>query len=97
MSPHVDPERSQISKLDEAASTYRDIADFLDWLVNDRKLVIAEYRANSGSEILRSIGQSTQSLAYEYLDIDPIKLESERRTLLKSLRQLGAQRLEGET
>lgn len=60
--------------------------EFLDWLMG-KGYVIARYGNHpSGDQFLLDAGVSIETLLAEYYGIDLIKLEAEKRQMLKRLR-----------
>lgn len=57
------------------------IADFLDWLNNEKVILLASY-GNSDSNWLTPDGTAKDRLLAEYFEIDPVELETEKRAML---------------
>jgi len=71
-------------KLSKRSEEWNHIYPFLEWL-QEQGIVLARY--NLIYPELQPISESIQDLLYKYFEIDPIKLEEERRELLKKLRE----------
>ena len=65
-----------------AASQHRHLADFVNWLA-DNGYGIGHY--DDGA--LQHLGCGSYELILQYLEIDPRKLEEERRAMLAALQQ----------
>lgn len=87
--------QSQIAKIDDIEASYKDVRDFIDWLMSHPALVLAEWSktTDEGKErfnpVLMPASIDTTALLHQYFDIDTAALESERRDLIESLRRLG--------
>jgi hypothetical protein len=69
------------------------IGEFLDWLQQDRKLVLAEWvKRPHLDEKLIPFYLPVQKLLAEYFEIDLDKLEHEKREMLAELRKAHAAR-----
>ena len=81
-------------KLSKRSEEWNHIYPFLEWL-QEQGIVLAKYEPDEFSSIypnLQPISESIQDLLYKYFEIDPIKLEEERRELLKKLREKASER-----
>jgi len=93
----------ECEKLNERTKEWNAILPFMEWLT-DKKIWLAHtitkreyYGEDYEDELMETmvpIPQSLVGLLYEYFEVDPNKLESERRALLKSLRETGADAIE---
>jgi len=79
-------------KLSKRSEEWNHIYPFLEWL-QEQGIVLARY--NLIYPELQPISESIQDLLYKYFEIDPIKLEEERRELLKKLREEASEDAEG--
>lgn len=75
------------SKLAISIQEANAIGDFLQWL-EERGIRLA--RPHGQFSELMPIGESKDALLYAYLDIDPIKLEQEKRDMLDHLRMVSS-------
>lgn len=75
----------ECDKLARVAGERDTIMEFLDWL-GTKGYWIAEYRQEYyNGEMLIPITGTTDALTLEHLEIDPVKLENERRAMLKEI------------
>lgn len=75
----------ECDKLARVAGERDTIMEFLDWL-GTKGYWIGEYRQEYfGGEMLIPITGTTDALTLEHLEIDPVKLENERRAMLKEI------------
>lgn len=82
------PEHDKLQALDGANQT---IGEFLEWL-NDNRYSICEWQ-NYGDEDARGyypVHRSPQSWIAQYFQIDPVKIEQEKRHMLDLIRQADA-------
>lgn len=82
----------ECEKLANRTDEWNVIYPFMEWLreqgVHLCKMV--EKFRKKGILIYYAIGKSNETLLYEYFDIDPVKVEQERREILKNLQFLNA-------
>jgi len=89
-------EMPECDKLNDRHDEWNAIYQFKEWL-EEKKIWLAQRitkREFYGEEYeeepmdtLVPIPQTIETLLYEYFDVDPVKLEQERRELLSSLRE----------
>lgn len=76
------PECTKLSNNHDEVSA---ILDFLEWLGGE-KIQLGKYGQRGDLMYhMTPIAESAQSLVYRFLDIDPVKLEEERRDMLRRL------------
>lgn len=81
-----------LSELEKHSKTFeqrRTIGEFLDWC-NENKILLGGYIKpfkDSDTERMAPILQNRQELLDKYFDIDPVRLEKERRELLEQARK----------
>lgn len=91
----------ECEKLSAKTEEWNNIYPFMEWL-REQGLTLCRYDTEEdvkarGEKPLKDgsyfvfpypipIGKSIETLLYEYFDVDPVKLEKERRKLLESLR-----------
>jgi len=95
----------ECDKLNERTQEWDAIYPFMEWLL-EKKIWLAQtitkreyYGEDYEDEPMAAmvpILQSLDNILYEYFDVDPNKLERERRELLSSLRKKDNQHLETE-
>lgn len=80
------PEHEKLQKVKDSSQS---IGQFLDWLQNERGVVLSEYkRVNSfGDEGLFPVYKPVECWLYEYFGIDSGKIEQEKRQMLGMLRR----------
>jgi len=81
------PECEKMSKVKKQSQL---VGEFLDWLVNEREIVLSEYHEGEGrhdDDVLMPISVRTEELLAEFFEIDLNKVEQERRQMLKELRE----------
>jgi hypothetical protein len=81
---------SELEKWNDGYATRHTILDFLDWLEN-QKIELARPRTD-GRWALVPINETRVTLFYRYFNVDPTKLENERRELLEKQRALNNSR-----
>lgn len=74
------PEHEKLAVVQERSQA---CGEFLDWLVNERRLVVAEY----GEYGLVAFCGGTQKLLAEFFEIDERRLEEEKRAMLEEIRR----------
>lgn len=92
-------EMPECDKLNAIRDEWNAIYPFMEWL-REKKIWLANtitYREYYGEhewgykdepmDTMVPVSRSTESLLYEYFDVDPAELERERRSLLSSLRE----------
>jgi hypothetical protein len=93
----------ETEKLDAVSESYADVGEFVDWLGEQSDLTLATWLTVDGNgnpriePLLVPASIAREELLARYFGIDRDKLEQERRNLLKSLRRLGAERVEPTT
>jgi len=75
-------------KLVQVRDKSQAIGEFLDWLQNERDIVLAEYHehAMSRKDVLLPAHAHIETLLGEFFEIDPEKLENEKQYMLEQLR-----------
>ena len=89
------PKTSECEKWNSWGNHWTYIKDFLDWLAG-KNIVLAEYIQYPEDhpyypewrEYPIPLMKTTLDLYYEYCEVDPNKLETERRALLDYIREL---------
>jgi hypothetical protein len=89
-------EMPECDKLNDRRDEWNAIYPFIEWLqekkiwlahrITKREFYGEEYE-DAPMDALVSIPQTLENLLYEYFEVDPAKLEQERRELLSSLRE----------
>lgn len=89
-------EMPECDKLNDRRDEWNAIYPFMEWL-QEKKIWLActitrrefygEDYADEPMDTMVPVSRSTESLLYEYFDVDPAELERERRNLLSSLRE----------
>ena len=77
------PELERLTELGKSGRTMV-IQDFLDWITG-KGWEIAEYDSDEYSEHLNPIMRSHEAIMYEFFDIDPVKIDQERRVLINCI------------
>jgi hypothetical protein len=77
---------SECDKLHAVSGKSQIIGEFLDWLQNEQKVVLAKWNGDVYEEALNPIYQSIQEILAVYFNIDLNKVETERRALLDGIR-----------
>ncbi len=77
------PEHEKLQKIQDKTQT---VGEFLDWLVNEREVVLAKWIDGTLEERLAPINPSIQDLIAEFFGVDQNKLEAEKRAMLKVCR-----------
>lgn len=63
------------------------IGEFLEWLTSEHEYVIAEWTTNAvGSDDLVPVQRPIQSWLAQYFQIDPAKIEAEKRAMIDAMR-----------
>jgi len=81
------PECEKMSKVRKQSQL---VGEFLDWLMNERGIVLSEYHEGEGrndEEELMPISVRIEELLAEFFEIDLKKVEQERRQILKELQE----------
>lgn len=89
MSEPKKPDTPHLDKLIDQTATYNAIAQFLEWLMTDTKMHIAEYGEGTEDEPYARLWhthKSAEDIIYEYLQIDRKLVDSEREELLDWIR-----------
>ena len=75
-------------KLDQVHDKSQAIGEFLDWLQNERDIVLAEYHehAMGRKDVLLPIHAHIETLLGAFFGIDLEKLEDEKQQMLATLR-----------
>jgi hypothetical protein len=80
------PECEKMSKVKKQSQL---VGEFLDWLVNEREIVLSEYHEGEGrndEEVLMPISVKIEKLLAEFFEIDLNKVEQERRQMIEEIR-----------
>jgi len=80
---------SELEKHSQTFEQRKTIEEFLDWL-NEIEVLLGSYIhpfEDSDTERMAPILKNRQELLDEYFDIDPARLEKERRELLEQTRR----------
>jgi len=79
------PEHDKLDKIHDKSQA---IGEFLDWLQNERDIVLAEYHehAMSRKDVLLPAHINIETLLGEFFEIGPEKLENEKLNMLEQLR-----------
>lgn len=78
----------ECQKLRAGADERSTINDFLEWMQEKYGAFLARYdRDSEFPDLLWPLRKSADALAQEYLGVDPVKLENERRDILAKLRE----------
>ncbi len=80
--PPLYPEHLKLAEIEPRSQT---IGEFLEWLMDHKKLVIARYH---GKELIEDYQESTEALLAEYFQIDRVKLEAEKRQMLEDIKKM---------
>ena len=81
------PECEKLAKVSEKSQL---IGEFLEWLQNEKEIALAKWAQVEGSVFSNSnlfLVNHTESLLYEFFEIDMKKVEKERKQMLKELRE----------
>lgn len=81
------PEHDKLTKVKDQSQT---IGEFLDWL-STQGIHLASY-SYDGSEHLWDIFQTREELLAQRFDINLLKLENEKRQMLKEIRETNDQK-----
>jgi len=76
---------SECEKLSNRTSEWNAIYPFMEWLQEQGVILCRYFKDEGGNEYLQPIGESLQDLLYKYFNVDPAKLEMERREILANL------------
>lgn len=76
------PECEKLGRVHEQIVT---ITQFMEWLSSEH-VMLGKYLAD-WAESFQPISENTDQLLYRYFEIDPQKLEQERRAMLEKLRK----------
>ena len=80
-------------KLDKVKKESQSCGEFLEWLQNEKELVLSQYSQYSDTdETLYPIHVNIQDLLAEFFGIDLNKLEEEKRHMLETLRKANEKR-----
>lgn len=77
------PEHEKLGKITDKSQI---CGEFLDWLRNERGIVLADW--SQQSDILYPVHISTMNLLAEFFGIDPVKIENEKRAMLDETRAI---------
>lgn len=83
MSDNEYPKTPELDKISEIQETSQKIGEFIDWL-KEQGIVFA---IEGQKEDLVPFYRNTESLLYEFFEIDGNKVEKERRQILKYLKK----------
>ena len=83
------PEHEKLKEIQENSQA---CANFLDWLQNDKGVVLGKYKTikdwdERDTERLLPTHVNIQNLLAEYFEIDQAKLEQEKRAILDEIRK----------
>lgn len=83
---------TECEKMKEVQEDSQKIGEFLDWLQNDKQVILSRYyddveceHCEESTEQLLSIRLGVEELLSEYYEIDLNKVEEERQHMLKQL------------
>lgn len=62
------------------------IGEFLEWLTSEHEYVIAEWDENYGDGQYFPVQRSIESWLAQYFQIDPAKIEAEKRAMIDAMR-----------
>lgn len=79
------PDTPNLDKLEKQTVAYNAIAEFLEWLMTDSKMYIAEYGEEVPSRLWHTC-KNLEDIIYEYLQIDRKLVDGERQKLLDWIR-----------
>ena len=77
------PEHEKLAKIQDKTQI---VGEFLDWLVNEKGMVLADWQEGLIEDRLAPVNPSIQDLIAEFFQIDQNKLEAEKRQMLKAYR-----------
>lgn len=83
------PETPTLDKMISVAEDSNKIGDFLDWLRDNKKIILCkwhDYRKDEYESLPTGFYQTHEtfdSLLHEYFDIDPVREEMERKAVLE--------------
>lgn len=78
------PEHEKLKKVQDKSQA---IGEFLDWLQNERHVVLAKYGDDKYTrDNLYAVGQSITEWLAEFYEINQTKLETEKRLMLEEMR-----------
>ena len=77
-------EPTELSKWHEAADAAGELAEFLEWMIAEHGVVLTWESAKP------SAPKDSRDIIMDYVGVDPVKLEVERRELLDKLREAQA-------
>lgn len=82
---------SETEKLKRITETSQEIGEFLEWLRGTKKVVLAKWVPHMGldwDQLVPLLDEGrTEALLAEYFTIDLSKIEKEKQTLLKEIRE----------
>lgn len=73
------PEHKKLEKVQESSQA---VGEFMDWMLNEKKLDLARWNDHGQLEP----AYNWQDYLYEFFNIDPSALESEKQRMIESLR-----------
>lgn len=78
----------QSEKLSNNVDARDAIIEFVEWLNGTKRMSIGEFAKFDGfrDEMFTPVSVTTDSLVMEFLGVDPVALEQERRAMLEALR-----------
>ena len=76
----------ECEKLKEVAPLSQKIGDFLDWLEQDKGLIIAKYDDETGK--IYSVAYSKEAMLADVFGIDLQKVEKDHQAILKSIQEI---------
>ena len=74
----------ECEKLKAVAPTSQTIGEFIDWLAETHGIYLADYQMNTNQ--LYATRKFTTHLLAEFFEIDMVKVEEERRQILKNIK-----------
>ncbi len=77
------PEHDKLAKIAEQSQT---CGEFLEWLVSEKKIQLAQLDGQPGYERLWPAGYNATDLLAEFFGIDQSKIETEKRAMLAKMR-----------
>jgi hypothetical protein len=81
--PVVEDWMPECEKLVKVAKDSQKIGDFLEWLFGEKNYTLGKWHG----DYLRPVHERIEELLAEYFGIDLSKVETERREMLKALRE----------
>lgn len=80
------PKTPELDKMKKVQDESQSLGAFLDWLQNERKIILCEYN-NKDEHYPFPIYKSIEQILAEYFKIDLKKCENERRAILAHIQK----------